>query len=70
MNDKALEKSVEKIYEQLSETGQISKEQFMIIQMYEKKKEKNILDTIMEYGKQVNKIIDNIFPVDGGSKHE
>lgn len=66
--DKALAKAVSKIYEQLSETGEITKEQFMIIQMYEKKRQKTLLQILVDYGNEIKKIVDEIFPVDGGSK--
>lgn len=62
-----MQKAVERIWEQIADTGKVTSEQLALINMYEKSKEKpkpkvNTLDQVLKYGNQAVIIIDKIFP--------
>lgn len=53
----ALEKAVEKIYNQIAETGRIDDNQMALIIMYEKQNKKPKKDTFSQLTNYANKII-------------
>ena len=53
----ALDKAVEKIYDQIAETGRIDDNQMALIIMYEKKNKKPKKDTFSQLTNYANKII-------------
>lgn len=63
-----MENAISKVYEQIAQTGQVSKNQLLFIKMYEKKNSKqlNIMDELIKYGNKLSLIIDKIFPIEGG----
>lgn len=56
----ALEKAVEKIYETIAATGEITDNQLFLIALYERKSKPNQLDEILKGGVKVIGTIDKI----------
>ena len=60
--DKPIEKAISKIYEQISETGEVSENQLLFIMYYEKKQKKDNTELFKVYGKEILNFIDKLFP--------
>lgn len=56
----ALEKAVEKIYDKIATTGEITDNQLFLIALYERKNKPNQLDEIIKGGVKVIGTIDKI----------
>ena len=56
----ALEKAVEKIYDKIATTGEITDNQLFLIALYERKSKPNQLDEIIKSGVKVIGTIDKI----------
>lgn len=56
----ALEKAVEKIYDKIAATGEITDNQLFLIALYERKSKSNQLDEIIKGGVKVIGTIDKI----------
>ena len=56
----ALEKAVEKIYDKIATTGEITDNQLFLIALYERKSKPNQLDEILKGGTKVIGTIDKI----------
>ena len=56
----ALEKAVEKIYDKIATTGEITDNQLFLIALYERKSKPNQLDEILKSGVKVIGTIDKI----------